>query len=173
MQEATTRHFIDNARQALDDENLQVALTKMETGFVDRRSEARARLPEFDEIRDRALEIKDHTLEHLDYYLERFERRVTEQGGHVHWCRDDLHAKETVLDICKNASAKTVTKGKSMIGEEIAINDHLEAHGVEPVETDLGEYIIQLRKEAPSHIIAPATHVSKDQVVQLLAIRCN
>ena len=69
MQESTTRHFIDNARKALDDENLQVALTKMKTGIVDRRSEARARLPEFDDIRDRAREIKDHTLEHLDYYL--------------------------------------------------------------------------------------------------------
>ena len=123
MQEATTRHFINNARKALDDENLQVALTKMKTGFVDRRSEARARLPEFDEIRDRAREIKDHTLEHLDYYLERFERRVTEQGGNVHWCSTPEDARQTILDICCRLDAKTVTKGKTMIAEEIGLND--------------------------------------------------
>ena len=166
MQEATTRHFIDNARKALNDENLQVALTKMKTGFVDRRSEARARLPEFDEIRDRALEIKDHTLEHLDYYLERFERRVTEQGGHVHWCSTPEDARQTILDICCRLDAKTVTKGKTMIAEEIGLNDFFEENGVEPIETDLGEYIIQLRREPPSHIIAPAVHVLKHEVAE-------
>ena len=166
MQEATTRQFIDNARQALEDENLQVALAKMKTGFVDRRSEARARLPEFDEIRDWAREIKDHSLEHLDYYLERFERRVTQQGGHVHWCSTPEDARQTILDICRRLDAKTVTKGKTMIAEEIGLNDFFEDNGVEPIETDLGEYIIQLRREPPSHIIAPAVHVLKHEVAE-------
>ena len=165
MQEPTARQFINNARQALGDENLQVALTKMKTGFVERRSEARARLPEFDEIRDWAREIKDHTLEHLDYYLERFEHRVTEQGGHVHWCSTPEDARQTILDICCRLDAKTVTKGKTMIAEEIGLND-FEKNGVEPIETDLGEYIIQLRQEPPSHIIAPAVHVLKHEVAE-------
>ena len=89
MQEVKTGRFIDNARKALGDGNLQVALTKMKTGFVDRRSEARDHLPEFDQIRDQARDIKNHTLENLDYYLERFERKVTEQGGHVHSHHND------------------------------------------------------------------------------------
>ena len=152
MQKPTTRKFIENAKQALNDENLQFALTKMKSGFVDRRSEARARLPEFDNIRERAREIKNHTLEHLDYYLERFERKVIEQGGNVHWCATPEHARQTVLDICQRLDAKIVTKGKTMIAEEIGLNDFFEEKGIEPIETDLGEYIIQLRHETPSHI---------------------
>src|SRR5262249_44177780 len=73
-------------------------------------------------------------------------------------------AKAIVLDICKRLGARTVTKGKSMIGEEIGLNDHLEANGIAPVETDLGEYIIQLRHEMPSHIIMPAVHLTKEQI---------
>ncbi len=71
-------------------------------------------------------------------------------------------ARATVLEICRDADARTVTKGKSMISEEIGLNDHLEAHGISPVETDLGEYIIQLRHEHPSHIIAPAIHLNRE-----------
>ena len=159
---ATT--FPDNARAALSDDNLQEALKRLHTGFVLRRTNAAARLPEFEDLRDRARDIKNHTLAHLDSYLELFEENCRAQGGEVHWCRDTDEARRTVLEICQKAGAKTVTKGKSMIGEEMEINAHLEANGIEPIETDLGEYIIQLRKEAPSHIIAPATHVSKEQV---------
>ncbi|MEC8774718.1 MAG: LutB/LldF family L-lactate oxidation iron-sulfur protein [Pseudomonadota bacterium] len=166
MQDVKTGTFIANARVALQDENLQVALTKMKTGFVDRRSEARAKLPEFDQIRDQARDIKNHTLEHLDYYLERFERKVTEQGGHVHWCTTPEDARQTILDICRRLDVKTVTKGKTMIAEEIGLNDFFEENGIEPIETDLGEYIIQLRKEPPSHIIAPAVHVLKHEVAE-------
>ena len=86
MEQSRTRNFIDNASEALDNSNLQEALDKMKGGFVARRSEARLRLPEFDDICNQAREIKDHTLAHLDFYLERFERKVKEQGGHVHWC---------------------------------------------------------------------------------------
>ena len=166
MQESRTQNFNENAREALDDSNLQQALEKMKSGFVVRRSEARARLPEFDDIRDQAREIKDHTLAHLDFYLERFERKVTEQGGHVHWCATPEEARQAILKVCRDLDAKTATKGKSMIGEEIGLNDFFEENGIEPIETDLGEYIIQLRGEAPSHIIAPAIHVLKHQVAE-------
>ncbi len=91
-----------------------------------------SRLPEFEELRDEAVAIKRHTLANLDFYLESFERNVEAAGGKVHWCRDAAEASETVLAICRDLGAKTVTKGKSMIGEEIAVNDYLEANGIDP-----------------------------------------
>jgi len=162
--ESTTAAFRENTAKALGDAKLRDALSKLTDGFPARRREAIARLPEFDALRDAARDIKDHVLANLDFYLEAFEARVVEAGGTVHWCRTAAEARTAILRICKTAGAKTVTKGKSMIGEEIAINEHLEVHGIEPVETDLGEYIIQLRYEPPSHIIAPAIHLSKEQV---------
>jgi len=162
----TARQFKDNARGAMADANLQSALRKLVRGFPLKRLEAAARLPEFEDLRDQARSIKDHVLEHLDTYLETYEARVTEAGGKVHWCTDAEAARRTIAEICHAAGAKTVTKSKSMIGEEIAINDHLEAEGITPVETDLGEYIIQLRNEPPSHIIAPAIHLTMDQVAE-------
>jgi L-lactate dehydrogenase complex protein LldF len=162
----TSRRFIENAREALADETLQRGLATAKVGFRVRRSEAAARLPEFETLRDEARDIKNHVLGHLDLYLEAFEKRVTERGGHVHWARDAAEACETVLAICRAAGAKTVTKGKSMISEEMGLNAFLEDNGIEPVETDLGEYIIQLRHETPSHIIAPAFHVPKEQVIE-------
>lgn len=160
----TSLQFKQNARDALADDPLQAALAKLAVGFPVRRAEAAARMPEFEGLRDSARDIKTHVLENLDYYLEAYEKKVTDAGGHVHWCRDAAEARQTILDICRKADAKTVTKSKSMISEEIAVNAFLEENGIEPVETDLGEYIIQLRKEPPSHIIAPAIHLSKEQV---------
>ncbi|MBL6948864.1 MAG: iron-sulfur cluster-binding protein [Rhodospirillales bacterium] len=161
---STAANFEDNAEKALADDKLKAALSKLSEGFPAKRREAADRLPEFESLRDQARDIKSHVLANLDFYLEQFEARVVESGGTVHWCRTAAEARTTILRICRNAGAKTVTKSKSMIGEEIAINEHLEHHGVEPVETDLGEYIIQLRHEPPSHIIAPAIHLSKEQV---------
>jgi L-lactate dehydrogenase complex protein LldF len=162
--QSTARAFPENAHRALADVNLQAALGRFSQGFPVKRRLAIERLPEFDALRDAAREIKNHTLEHLDFYLERFETNVTAAGGVVHWCADAETARRKVLDICRENGARTVTKGKSMIGEEIGINEFLEEHGVKPIETDLGEYIIQLRHEPPSHIIAPAIHLSKEQV---------
>ena len=161
---STAHSFPENAKRALHDESLQYMLAKSRTGFQLKRAAAAQRLPEFEALRDQGRDLKNHVLEHLDVYLEAFEAKVLERGGHVHWCRTAEEARDAILGICTAAGAKTVTKGKSMIAEEIAINDHLEAAGLVPIETDLGEYIIQLRKEPPSHIIAPAFHVSKEQV---------
>ncbi|MHA1569973.1 MAG: lactate utilization protein B, partial [Alphaproteobacteria bacterium] len=169
--EPVTQAFKQNARRALADASLQRALGLMRTGFIGRRAAAAARLPEFDDLRDHARRIKDHTLAHLDFYLERYERKVVETGGTVHWARTAEDARQAVLGICRLVGARTVTKGKTMIGEEIAINDFLEENGIVPVETDLGEYIIQLRREPPSHIIAPAIHVNRDEVA--LAFRAH
>ena len=160
----TSPAFKENAKEALADPQLQSALHGIETGIVDRRRAVVARLPEFQALRDSARDIKNHTLAHLDLYLEQFEQRCVAAGGHVHYAVTAEEARARVLQICRNAGAKLVTKGKSMIGEEIAINDFLEQNGIVPVETDLGEYLVQIRHELPSHIIMPAVHLTKEQI---------
>ncbi|GGE91217.1 iron-sulfur cluster-binding protein [Stappia taiwanensis] len=160
----TSPAFKDNARAALDDDALQRALGNVRSGFIGKRAKAAAALPEFEQLRDAARDIKDHVLAHLDLYLEAYADKVEASGGHVHWAQDAEDARRIILGICEAKKARTVTKGKSMITEEIGLNAFLEEHAVTPVETDLGEYIIQLRGEHPSHIIAPAVHVNKDQV---------
>src|SRR5438445_4423740 len=162
--EPTSHNFPANARVGLADPVLQTALGLARSGFPLRRRQAIERLPEFEELREEGRAIKDHTLAHLDFYLELYEQNVIASGGHVHWARDAAEAREAVLAICRSVGARIVTKGKSMVAEEIALNDHLERNGITPVETDLGEYIIQLRHEPPSHIIAPAIHLLKEQV---------
>jgi L-lactate dehydrogenase complex protein LldF len=159
----TSPAFKENARAGLADVQLQRALSKG-LGFVERRRLAAERLPEFDALRDAARDIKNHTLAHLDLYLEAYEARVAAAGGRVYYAVTAAEARAIVLDICRSVAAKTVTKGKTMIGEEIGLNEFLEANGIQPVETDLGEYLIQIRHEMPSHIIAPAIHLNKDQV---------
>ena len=160
----TTPEFKSNAVEALANQSLQKAMGHVQVGFIEKRRLAAEALPEFEALRDSARDIKNHTLAHLDLYLEAYSDKVEESGGHVHWAQTAEDARNIVLDICRKSGAKTVTKGKSMISEEIGINDFLAEHGVAPIETDLGEYIIQLRGEAPSHIIAPAVHVLKEQV---------
>ena len=162
----TSPAFKHNAHEALHDPQLQRAMSHVRTGFIGRRQAAADGLPEFEALRDNAKAIKDHTLGHLDLYLEAYERKVEESGGKVHWAETAAEARGIILDICRVNNARTVTKGKSMIAEEIELNDFLEASGIQPIETDLGEYIIQLRGEHPSHIIAPAVHLNKDQVEQ-------
>ena len=162
----TSHAFVENVHRALNDEQLHKALGNMKAGFQDKRAATIARLPEFENLRDQGRDIKNHVLAHLDFYLERFERSVTESGGTVHWAPNASDAREAVLAICRAAGARTVTKGKSMVAEEIGLNDYLDANGIVPIETDLGEYIIQLRGELPSHIIAPAIHLVKEQVAE-------
>src|SRR5215207_9056292 len=161
---ATSPRFKQNAAEALDDAQLQRALGNVKRGFIDNRQAAIDRLPEFDALRDSARDIKDHTLAHLDLYLEAYEQRVTAAGGHVHFAVTAEDARTIVLDICRRNGARTVTKGKSMVSEEIGLNPFLEQNGIQPIETDLGEYLIQIRGEMPSHIIAPAVHLTKDQI---------
>jgi len=160
----STRTFTANARQALGDRNLQAALAGLPTGLVAQRAAARARLPEFEQLRDIGRDIRNHTLEHLDQYLEIYERNAIAAGAKVHWAKGSADARDVILRICRDANARVVTKGKSMVSEEIGLNKHLEAAGLEVVETDLGEYILQIRDEAPSHIVAPVIHLTQAQV---------
>jgi L-lactate dehydrogenase complex protein LldF len=160
----TSQAFKANAKRALADVPLQASMRNFEANFIGRRTAAAARLPEFEALRDAARDIKDHTLTYLDLYLRAFEDKVVKSGGHVHWAATPEDARTIVLDLCQRLGARTVTKGKSMISEEIGLNAYLAENGVTPVETDLGEYIIQLRGEMPSHIIAPAVHLTRAQV---------
>ena len=161
---STSPQFKSNAHQALHDPQLQQALNHVRSSFIEKRAKSAAALPEFEALRDSARDIKAHALKHLDLYLEAYEAKVTETGGVVHYARDAAEARQIIIDLCQARDAKTVTKGKSMISEEIGLNDALEQAGVRPIETDLGEYIIQLRGEVPSHIIAPAVHLTREQV---------
>ncbi|MGC4252078.1 MAG: LutB/LldF family L-lactate oxidation iron-sulfur protein [Sphingobium sp.] len=158
--------FGERVHEALANQTLQRALGKFQTHFIALREAAVEQLPEFEAIRDEARTMKDHALAHIDLYIESYERKVTEAGGHVHFAGDAADARALVLDICRRVGARAVTKGKSMISEEIGLNAFLQEQGIETVETDLGEYIIQLRDETPSHIVAPAIHVSKEQIAE-------
>ena len=158
----TSPAFKQRAARALADTRLQKALVFTRPAFPSRRAAAVARLPEFEDLRNTGRDIKNHTLANLDFYLETWAENAERAGAQVHWCSTPDEARAEVLEICRRAGARTVTKGKSMISEELAINEHLEQHGITPVETDLGEYILQLRREPPSHIIAPAFHLNRE-----------
>jgi len=159
-----SKDFIPLVNLALDNNSLQASMSMLGKGLSYKRAAAVTDLPEFDQLRDEARDIKDHCLQHLDIYLMKFEEQVVKKGGHVHWASNEDEAREIVLNLCQAENARTITKSKSMVTEEIDLVPFLEAHGLETVETDLGEYIIQLRGERPSHIIAPAIHLSKSQV---------
>jgi len=162
--QATSTSFKQNAARALEDGQLQKALGGLPGGLVAQRAAARARLPEFDDLRDVGRDMRNRTLENLDAYLEIYERNAIEAGANVHWALDGSEANAIIERICRDANARMIAKGKSMISEETGLNAHLESAGFEVVETDLGEYILQIRAETPSHIIAPAIHLTQDQV---------
>jgi L-lactate dehydrogenase complex protein LldF len=161
--------FRDRAGQALQDRFLQQALSIATTKFIDLRREAFGEFPDGDALRDRARAIKEATLQRLDAYLEQLIDNVERLGGRVHFATTPDDARRIILDIAKRTGARMAVKSKSMATEEIHLNEALEAAGVTPVETDLGEYIIQLAHERPSHIIAPAIHKTKGQVAELFS----
>ncbi len=161
--------FPQRAATALANDQLQGALRQARSRFVDKRRDALEALPEYPRIRAAATDIRAHSLAHLDFYLERFTEQAEACGTQVHWARDAAEARRIITDICREAGAQKVIKGKTMVGEEIAINEALEAADLEVMETDLGEYIIQLAKETPSHIIAPAVHKTRAQISSLFA----
>ncbi|MBD0381342.1 LutB/LldF family L-lactate oxidation iron-sulfur protein [Paenibacillus sedimenti] len=123
----------------------------------------------WEEWRERGRQIRLHTIAHLDYYLARFVENARAQGVHVHFAADAADAVELTMQIAEHKKAKSVVKSKSMVSEELHINHALEQLGVEAVETDLGEYIIQLAGETPSHIIIPAIHKNRYQIAELLS----
>lgn len=163
----SANRFPENARLALADQKLQDALSKATVRFMGVRANAFALYPEGESYRDLARAIKQRTLAQLDRYLAQLADSVERVGGTVHWAGDASEAREIIVGLAQQYEARLAVKSKSMTTEEIGLNEALATAGVEPVETDLGEYIIQLAQEAPSHLIAPAIHKSKDDVTEL------
>src|SRR5436190_8672804 len=167
MEHLTAETFDANARAALTDVQLRGALRKATALFGERRLEATRSLPNWEELRSQARAIKDETLLHLDQYLEQFESNAENAGAQIHWARDAREANLMVCRLARERNARLAVKSKSMATEEIHLNAAVEAEGIEALETDLGEYIIQLAGETPSHIIAPAIHKTKGQIAEL------
>jgi L-lactate dehydrogenase complex protein LldF len=158
-------NFPAAASAALRNANLQVSLAHLKDGFQLKRAAAFAKSPiPFEKLREQGRAIRAASLSRLSELLVQFEAQVIAAGGQVHWAPDAAAARELITHILESRNARTVTKGKSMVTEEIELNDHLAANGITPVETDLGEYIIQLRHERPSHIVAPAFHLRRTDV---------
>lgn len=128
-------------------------------------------LDEWEELRRKASQIKKHTLTHLDVYLEKFAANAEANGVHVHWAKDAVEFNSIVLDILESHDVRKLVKSKSMLTEECEMNPYLEAHGIEVVETDLGERIIQLLDQKPSHIVMPAIHLTQEEVGELFEDR--
>ncbi|NRA96632.1 MAG: iron-sulfur cluster-binding protein [Planctomycetes bacterium] len=167
MSEFTPQRFRQQADDALHDEVLRSALRRATGLFGDRRKAAIAEVPEWEALRERGRVIKENVLFHLDRYLEQFESNARRQGIQVHWARDAKEACDLIVDLAASAGARTVVKSKSMTTEEVHLNAALERAEIDPVETDLGEWIIQLAGEVPSHIIVPAIHKTKAQIAEL------
>ena len=162
-------HFKARAGGKLADANLQAALAKLQTNFVQGRAERVAELDNFEAIRDAAAAIRDRAIANLDVYLEAFERNAVARGAIVLWAETTDEVNRAVCEIARRHGVRKAVKSKSMVTEECGLNDALEAAGVDVVETDLGEYILQLAREPPSHIIAPVVHKNKEEVSDLFA----
>ncbi len=160
--------FHRRVERALDDAQLRVALTRLTSRFVSQRAAGLQSLPDADAVRDHARAIRQQVVQNLDRYVDQFTASIARVGGQVHRAKDEAQAQAIILEIARGIGARRVIKSKSMIGEEIELNPALEAAGLHVVESDLGEYIIQLAHETPSHIIAPAIHKTKEQVGDLL-----
>lgn len=165
----TSQDFKAVSSAKLKDEKLQKALFQAKDGFVVSRAKVIKDLDNFESIRQAAAEVRDHCLAHLDEYLEAWETRAQASGTVVHWAESYEELNAIVVKVAQDNQVKKIIKSKSMVGEETGLNEYVEGHGIEVKETDLGEYIIQQAGEHPSHIIAPATHKSKEDVSELFA----
>ncbi len=170
---AQSYDFKKGTHKALENQNLQKALKYTTDRFRERRKSAVAEVDNWEDLRSLAREIKQETISNLDKYLELLEENVVKAGGTVHWANDADEAVRIILGIASRSDVKSVVKSKSMATEEIELNHALNQAGIETVETDLGEYIIQLAEETPSHIIAPAIHKSKEDISRLFADKLN
>jgi L-lactate dehydrogenase complex protein LldF len=161
--------FDKKIRRTLADANLQLAIYASTGRLKDKRTEsvAAASLPDYQELRTQANALKKHAIENLDHYLEEFERNVEAHGGKVVYCKDGTEVSDFVLGLAKERGVQLIVKSKSMTSEEVDLNERLEHHGLESVETDLGEYIMQLAHEPPYHIVAPALHKTRYDVASL------
>jgi L-lactate dehydrogenase complex protein LldF len=163
--------FDQKIHETVSNPELQLTIYKATGRLVEHRksSVAEDKLPEYQDLRTQANAVKKHTIENLDHYLEQFERQVVAHGGKVIYCKDAEEVADFVLGLAKERKARLIVKSKSMTTEEIDFNERLGHHGLESVETDLGEYIIQLAHERPYHIVAPAMQMTRYDVAGIFA----
>jgi L-lactate dehydrogenase complex protein LldF len=171
---SVTIPFRRKAAEALRDSTLRAAMRNAAETFSTKRSQALASMP-LEEWREAASAVRLQALNNLPDYLDQFSRNATKAGAVVHRAKDSQAARETIGYLLKDRGAAKVAKSKSMVSEEIHLNPYLEKQGIEVVETDLGEYIIQIAGEGPSHIIVPAIHKDRRQVGRLFAekLKCE
>ena len=170
MAEVKTREFMPASAAALANEQIQRALRGVSGFDMGRRECIEELTPEvWEELREQGRQIKSNAIANLDTYIAMLEERVTANGGHVHFAKDSEEANAIVVDIAKQHGVKLVVKSKSMVSEETRVNDALAQEGIRAVETDLGEYIVQLADETPFHIVAPAIHKTRGDVAELFA----
>jgi len=163
----------ERAHQALGDAHLQEAYRSSTLRLYSHRLQAIDEVPGFDHLRDRARELKREVMEHLDSYLAQFAASVERNGGKVHWAQTAEEACSIVIDLAKRAGAHEIVKAKTMVSEEIELNQALEAAGIRAMETDLGEFILQLAGERPAHIVAPAIHKTRQDVSNLFTAQLH
>jgi L-lactate dehydrogenase complex protein LldF len=154
---------------ALSDQVLQKNLKSNCDRSIDSRNSAVVEVENWEELRAYARRVKEHTLSKLPDYLQQIEKKVIAAGGHVFWAETGVDAVDYITDLAKKRKVRSIVKSKSMLGEEIRLNHGLEQNNFETIETDLGEFIVQLCGEEPSHIVTPALHKSRGQVSQLFA----
>ncbi|MEO8486788.1 MAG: lactate utilization protein B [Betaproteobacteria bacterium] len=168
----TSMHFHERAHEKLGDERLQRNLRKIKGKFVSKRSVAIAELDDFEATRDAAAAIGQRALDDLDVWLEMFEANARARGATVLWASTPADINRLVLEIAFRHGVQRIVKSKSMVSEESALDLAIEGAGLEVVETDLGEYILQINGyEPPSHIVGPALHKSKEEVTELFQRR--
>ena len=168
--QVASMHFKERAHLKLNDRDLQRNLQKIKSKFVEKRAESLLELDDFEGTRETARALRQNTLDQLDVWLEIFERNATASGATVLWAETSADINRHVLDIARRHAVKKIIKSKSMVSEESALDRAIEGAGLQVVETDLGEYILQINNyEPPSHLIGPALHKSKEEVAALFA----
>ena len=165
--------FEQRVEQAMGDARLRAALDRATSQLGSRRLLALSTLDDSTAARTAARAARMNAIAHLAEYLERFESRLLENGAHVHWAETPADANRIIVDIAKRSACRRAVKSKSMVSEETHLNDALEAEGIDVVETDLGEYIVQLRKDRPSHIVAPIIHLTRQDVGRVVSERLS
>lgn len=153
--------------------SIPAAVQQATDRFLTGRAARVAELPQWEDLRQVASDIRKHTIEHMDVYLLQLEEKVKAAGGHVHWAQNAEEANQIVVQIAKEHNVKTAVKSKSMATEEIGLNHALEQAGIQAIETDLGEYIVQLAGTGPSHILVPAVHLKKEEIAALFSAKLN
>ena len=159
--------FLDAASEALRDSDKRARRDQLGRLMPQARGAAIREMACFEELRQHLRRVRQHTLDNLDHYLSQFEEQARANANEVHFARDGAELNSVVLEICNRHRARKIAKGKSMITEETGLNEHLSRAGLEVIETDLGEYIIQQAGETPSHIVGPALHKPVDEIRDL------